>query len=126
MKKFEYIAFGLRPSPPKRSCFQLKNAFILEQNSPMFSALRTGGGGEGMVPCEQPASTQAYSSVCVSGVHAHLALTQMESACTRSPAAHASEDARVRLPAISVARLQYPCGPLVAHDLQVGNLCLRR
>lgn len=73
-------------------------------------------GGEGrreqMVPRELSASTHTCSSICPSGVHTRLPLTQMECTCMCSTTACANEDACART---GWPFLQPGCNPFMAH-----------
>lgn len=64
----------------------------VDQNSPTFSALWTGGGGQRMVLPEWLASVPVHSSICTSGRHARLPRAQMERARMCLPTARASGD----------------------------------
>lgn len=79
----------------------------IEQSSPMFLALRTGGVGERMVLHKQLASTHAAAFVRVVCTHACHSANSM---CMHSPTAGENVCARARQP--------FPrpgCKPLLAH-----------
>lgn len=73
----------------------------------MFYLCGLAGRGEEMVSCVASRRTCTRSSICVSVVHVHLLLMQMECLCRHSPAACTSEDAHA---------LQTTHGPLVVGD----------